>query len=334
MSETTATILVTGGAGYVGSHTVRALTAAGYRAVAYDDLSAGNRPALPADVELIEGTLQDEAKLRAVLATHQPAAIIHFAGKIEVGESMSHPRRFYDVNVVGALNLLNAALDFGKPPIVFSSSAGVYGQQEVIPIPEDAIKRPSSVYGATKLYFEEMLQAYAAAYGLSSISLRYFNVCGALESGEIGEAHPNKTHLIELALLAALGKRDGIKVFGSDYPTPDGTCIRDYIHVVDLADAHVLAVNKVLAAPICTAYNVGLGHGFSVKEVLDACDRISGITIKRENAPRRAGDPPALVADNRRILAELGWRPQYDHLDRIVESAWRWHSTHPDDFAG
>jgi UDP-glucose 4-epimerase len=305
--------------------------------VVYDDLSAGHRAALPDSVVLVSDTLQNEAKLRETIAEHKPSAIIHFAGKIAVGESMTHPRRFYEANVMGGLNLLNAAMDYGNIPIVFSSSAGVYGQQDIMPIAEDAPKRPESVYGSTKWYFEEMLQAYHRAYQHSSISLRYFNVCGAIESGEIGEAHQEKTHLIELALLTALGKRDHFKVFGDDYPTPDGTCIRDYIHVVDLADAHILALQALerhvtAKTSHCTAYNVGLGHGFSVKQVLDACDTVTGITIRREVTPRRAGDPPTLIADNRRILAELGWKPNYPDLMAIITTAWRWHQAHPDDF--
>ncbi|AFZ67850.1 UDP-glucose 4-epimerase GalE [Deinococcus peraridilitoris] len=330
-------LLVTGGAGYIGSHTVRALQDANHEVVVLDNFSAGHLEALPDGVAIVQADLLDEEAVRAALRDHQPDAVVHFAALIEVGESMSDPRRFYRNNLLGSLNLANALLDTRTAentpvPVVFSSTAAVYGEAEVIPIPEDAPKRPTSVYGETKLSFEHVLSAYDRAYGLPHINLRYFNVSGAHASGEIGEAHPNKTHLIELALLTALGQREKMKIFGTDYPTPDGTCVRDYIHVDDLASAHVLAVQALLDGSPSTAYNVGLGHGFSVKEVLDAADRVVGTPIPREIAPRRPGDPAFLVAESSRIKAELGWAPQYTDLDQIVESAWRWHRRYPHGF--
>ena len=327
-------LLVTGGAGYIGSHTVRALLKAEHDVVVFDNLRAGHRQAIPEGVSLVEADLLDEAAVRAAIEAHRPDAVVHFAALIEVGESMKDPARYYRNNTVGSLNLLTALKDFGSIPIVFSSTAAVYGEPDVVPIPEDAAKRPTSVYGETKLWTEHMLRAFDDAYGLPHVNLRYFNVCGADESGTIGEDHPNKTHLIELALLTALGQREKMMIFGEDYPTPDGTCIRDYIHVTDLADAHVLAVASLLDGSPSTKYNVGIGHGFSVKEVLDAADRVVGTPLKREVAPRRPGDPARLVADSSRIKAELGWQPRHTDLDGIVESAWKWHQSHPNGFEG
>ena len=325
-------ILVTGGAGYIGSHTLRHLLAAGYQAVALDNLSSGHAQALPAGVPLVEADMGDAQAVRRLLDEHQPDAIIHFAAFIEAGESMVDPRRFYENNVTKALTLLDTLVEHRKVPVVFSSSAGVYGQPPTMPIREDAPKNPLNVYGETKLVIERVLTAYSRAYDLRSISLRYFNASGASPDATIGEAHKIKSHLIELALLTALGQRPAIKVFGTDYPTRDGTAIRDYIHVDDLASAHVLAVNALLNGAATTAYNVGVGKGFSVKEVLDAADRVTGRTITREYTERRAGDPPELVADSALIKRELGWEPRHTDLDDIVASAWKWHESHPHGF--
>ncbi len=267
-------ILVTGGAGYIGSHTVRALMAAGHSVVVLDNLSSGNARALPDGVPLVRADLLDLQAVQDTLTTHQPDAVVHFAALIEVGESMSQPGRYYRNNVVGSLNLLTAIAATRKIPVVFSSTAALYGDAEVSPIPEDAPKQPTSVYGETKLMTEQMIVAFERAHGIRSIRLRYFNVCGALPDGSIGENHANKTHLIELALLTALGQREKMMIFGDDYPTRDGTCIRDYIHVLDLADAHVRAVEALQEGSGDTAYNVGLGHGFTVREVLDAVDEV------------------------------------------------------------
>ena len=330
------TILVTGGAGYIGSHTLRHLRAAGHDVVVFDDLSAGHRAAVPEGVILVEASTADRPAIERALRQHRPDAVVHFAGSIEAGESMTDPRRFYDNNVVGALNLVDAMVGnmAGSLPIplVFSSSAAVYGEPAVVPIAEDAPKEPTNVYGETKLAFERVLRSYDRAYGLRSVSLRYFNACGAAADGSIGADHRHKTHLVTVAMLVALGKLDEVRVLGDDYPTPDGTCIRDYVHVDDLAAAHVLALQALFAGSATTAYNVGVGRGFSVAEVLDAADRVVGRPVARRSAPRRPGDPACLVADSAKIGAELGWAPSHVELDAMVASAWRWHSTHPEGY--
>ncbi|KQR15665.1 UDP-glucose 4-epimerase GalE [Deinococcus sp. Leaf326] len=326
-------LLVVGGAGYIGSHTVRQLRAAGHEAVVLDNLSSGHAEALPEDVTLVQADLLDPEAVKAALNAHQPDAVIHFAALIEVGESMRAPGRYYRNNVVGSLNLLQAIVETRKIPLVFSSTAAVYGTTDAVPIPEDAEMQPESVYGDTKLMTERMIHAFHVAHGLPYTVLRYFNVCGASPSGDIGEAHPSQTHLIELACMTALGQREKMMIFGDDYPTPDGTCVRDYVHVQDLADAHVLAVEALHKGQHAAAtYNVGLGHGFSVREVLDAVDRVVGTPLTRELAPRRAGDPPRLVADASRIVADLGFAPQFTDLDEIVQTAWDWHKGHPHGF--
>jgi UDP-glucose 4-epimerase len=325
-------ILVTGGAGYIGSHTVRHLLSAGFDVTVLDNLSTGHRGAVPAEVPLLELDLGDGEGLRAALRRERPDAIIHFAGSIEAGESMIDPRRFYGNNVVTAINLVDATIETGAIPLVFSSSAAVYGEPLRSPIAETDRAEPANVYGETKLAFERVLAAYDRAYGLRSISLRYFNACGASPDGSIGADHRNKTHLITLAMLAALGQRDGIAVFGTDYPTPDGTCIRDYIHVEDLASAHVLALGGLFGGAATTAYNVGVGTGFSVAQVLDSADRVTGRPIVRHLSPRREGDPSSLVADSSKIQAELGWAATYKDLDAILATAWQWHRTHPQGF--
>lgn len=329
-------VLVTGGAGYIGSHTVGQLTAAGHTVVVVDDLSAGHRAALAAEIPLEVVSLADAPALGAVLHAARPDAVVHFAGSIEAGESMTDPARFYRNNVVNSLVLLDALIATaptgGPVPVLFSSSAAVYGEPETVPIAESAPKMPTNVYGETKLAFEHMLAAYDRAYGLRSISLRYFNACGAAADATNGDAHPNQTHLITLALQAALGRRPDIAVFGTDYPTPDGTGIRDYIHVDDLAAAHVVSLDALDNGATTDAYNVGLGSGFSVFEVLDSVDRVVGTEVTRRIEGRRAGDPAALVANATRIRDELGWRPDYTDLDPIVATAHRWHTRHPDGF--
>jgi UDP-glucose 4-epimerase len=329
-------ILVTGGAGYIGSHTLRHLVAAGHEPIVVDDLSAGHRAAVPAGVALAEAGIGDRDGLALVFGEHRPDAVVHFAGSIEAGESMTDPRRFYANNVVAGLTLLDVVLERagggGPIPVVFSSSAAVYGEPASVPVSEDAPKEPTNVYGETKLAFERSLAAYDRAYGLRSVSLRYFNACGAAADGSIGADHRMKTHLMTIAMLTALGRRDAVLVMGTDYPTPDGTGIRDYIHVDDLASAHVLALTALFAGGASTAYNVGVGHGFSVQQVLDAVDRVVGRPVPRRLAPRRPGDPARLVADSTRIQKELGWQPAYTDIDAIVTTAWRWHSTHPDGY--
>ncbi len=326
-------ILVVGGAGYIGSHTVWQLLAVGHSVVVLDNLSSGHPQALPKSVELIKADLLDFASVKAALEKHKPDAVIHFAALIEVGESMRAPARYYRNNVMGSLNLLQAIVETRKIPLVFSSTAAVYGTTDLVPIPENATMQPESVYGETKLMTENMIHAFHTANGLPYTILRYFNVCGASPEGDIGEAHANKTHLIELACLTALGQREKMMIFGEDYSTPDGTCIRDYVHVQDLADAHVLAVEALHSGQNTAAtYNVGLGHGFSVKQVLDAVDEVVGVPLNREVADRRAGDPPRLVADAQRIVNELGFSPKFTNLKDIVATAWHWHKSHPDGF--
>lgn len=331
-----ARILVTGGAGYIGSHTIRHLLAADLDVVVLDDLSAGHRAAVPADVPLVVAGTADRAAVGAALARYRPDAVIHFAGSIEAGESMTDPQRFYANNVVGALGLVDAIVDArggaAPIPVVFSSTAAVYGEPERVPIDEEVAKAPTNVYGETKLAFERVLAAYDRAYGLRSVSLRYFNACGARADATIGPDHRMKTHLVTMAMLAALGQRDAVHVLGTDYPTPDGTGIRDYIHVDDLASAHVLALQSLFDGAPSTAFNVGVGRGFSVQEVLDSADRVVGRPIPRVIGARRPGDPAQLVADSSKIQRELGWRPEYTDLDDIVRTAWHWHSTHPDGY--
>ncbi len=332
----TETILVTGGAGYIGSHTVLRLVEAGYRVVVLDNLSTGHAAALPVEVELHVIELRDRQGLERILSGIHPDAVIHFAASIEAGESVVNPSVFYGNNVCGTLNLIEAMIACRVKNLVFSSTAAVYGEPVTLPIGESAPLVPVNPYGNTKLAVERMIADHHVAFGFRHVILRYFNACGAHPSGHIGEAHPRKTHLIELALLALITGRDSIiKVFGEDYPTPDGTAVRDYVHVCDLAEAHVLAVDALLSGSMdADIFNVGLGRGFSVKEVLDAVDRVTGRTLRRISAPRRPGDPATLVAATDRIGQRLGWYPRYKELDDIVGTAWNWHRNHPGDFNG
>jgi UDP-arabinose 4-epimerase len=323
-------ILVVGGAGYIGSHAARALRRAGYEVVLYDNLSTGFRR-LAQGFELVEGDIADEDRLRPVLA--RVDAVMHFAALAYVGESVENPRKYFRNNVLGALSLLNSALDAGIRRLVFSSSCAVYGSPEQIPITEQTPREPVNPYGASKLFFENALSAYGRAYGLRSVSLRYFNAAGADESGEIGEIHDPETHLIPLALAASAEKGAGLKIHGSDYPTADGTCVRDYIHVSDLADAHVRALRYVETEPLARnseeesgdslAINLGTGRGHSVLEVITAVEKATGRTVRRTVGPRRPGDPPILVADPAKAQAVLGWTAQRN-LSDIVSSAWAW----------
>ncbi|HEX2863504.1 MAG TPA: UDP-glucose 4-epimerase GalE [Deinococcales bacterium] len=325
------TALITGGAGYIGSHTVRALAQAGWNATVLDNLSSGHRAALPPGVPLHQQDLNDAAATTRLVREISPDLIIHFAGAIEAGESMTQPERFYRENIVNALNLLEAARLNGVKRLVFSSSAAVYGNAEHLPVGEDEPKNPTNVYGETKLFIETALRAYGHAHGLQAIALRYFNACGADPSGEIGPDHRHKTHLLTVAILAARHHQP-IQVFGTDYDTPDGTCIRDYVHVNDLASAHVLAANALMDGHPGGAYNVGLGHGHSVLQVLDAVETTSGQPLERRYAPRRHGDPAALVADPTRIQRDLGWQAQHTNLQEIVQTAWKWHEQHPNGY--
>ncbi len=314
-------VLVTGGAGYIGSHAVRELAARGHEVVIYDNLSTGYK-FLARGFQIIEGDVRDSSQLHSALRGAD--AVMHFAAHACVGESVQNPRKYFDNNVLGGLTLLNAALNTGVRTFIFSSTCAVYGLPERVPIPEDNPRRPVSPYGTSKLFFEHALEAYAEAYGLRYVALRYFNAAGAHASGEIGEAHNPETHLIPLALEAARGHGTVLEIYGMDYPTPDGTCVRDYIHVSDLAEAHVLALDYLQARGASAAVNLGTGTGYSVKEVLSAVERITGRSVPQRVVGRRAGDPAALVADSARGQAMLHWRPTRS-LDDIVESAWRWH---------
>jgi UDP-glucose 4-epimerase len=328
----TAPVFVTGGAGYIGSHIVRALVAAGREVVVFDDLSSGHPEAVPAGVPLVVADLSDVGALRRTIREWHPAAAVHLAGAIEPGLSGSDPRRFYRTNVVGTLNLLDE-LAPTRTPLVFSSSCSVYGTPERLPVDETAPFAPESVYGRTKAIGEGMLVAYDEAYGLRSISLRYFNAAGAAANGDIGADHRYKIHLVTVACLAALGRVPEVEVFGDDYPTSDGTCERDYIHVEDLAAAHVVALDALAQGATSTAYNVGAGRAYSVRQVLETVEAVTGRPVPARVSSRRPGDPVAVWADTARIHAELGWKAARSSLEEIVSSAWRWHRTHPDGFA-
>lgn len=324
-------ILVVGGAGYIGSHTVRELEKAGQQVWVFDNLSQGHARAARGD-HLIQGDLLDRAALDQALRGRNIDAVMHFAAFASVPESVADPAKYYRNNVVGTLNLLDAMLAAGVSRIVFSSTAAVYGVPDVVPITEESPTRPINPYGFTKLAIERALADYARAYGLGYAVLRYFNACGASSDATIGEDHTPETHLIPIMLQVALGQRESLSIFGNDYPTPDGTCIRDYVHVEDLADAHVRALAKIEPGQGRT-YNVGTGVGASVRGVLDAALRITGRPIPAVEFPRRPGDPPALVASPAAIQRDLGWSPRFPKIDDVVASAWKWHSTHPNGYA-
>ena len=313
-------VLVVGGAGYIGSHTARALRQAGHQAVLFDNLSTGHRE-LAAGFELIEGDVRDVTRLRDALRGADAA--MYFAAHTYVGESVRDPRKYFENNVFGGLTLLHTMLDAGVRFIVFSSTAAIYGTPEHVPIPESADRCPVNPYGETKLVFELALADYDRAYGLKSSSLRYFNAAGADDSGEIGEWHEPETHLIPLALAATAGTSAGLEIYGSDYPTPDGTCVRDYIHVTDLADAHVRALEHLAAGKDSFAANLGTGRGNSVKEVIAAVEKVTSKKVPVKIGPRRAGDPPALVADPSFAQQLLGWKARCS-LEDCVRSAWKW----------
>ncbi len=320
------TILIVGGAGFIGSHTAKLVAAAGHKPVVFDNLSSGHRWALRWGV-FEEGDLADRDAIDRVLARHHVDAVIDFAAHIEVGESVRNPRKYFRNNLVNTLNLLDAMVDSGVGQIVFSSTAAVYGDPLTVPIREDHRLLPLSPYGDSKLFVERTLRWYGEAYGLRWGVLRYFNAAGADPGGEIGEDHAPESHLIPLAIKAALGQRGELQVFGTDYPTPDGTAVRDYIHVTDLAGAHLLALDHLAAGKASFAANVGTGAGHSVREVIAAVERVSGRTVPCREVGRRPGDAPSLVADARLAQQLLNFRPQYPDLSSIVEHAWKWHAS-------
>lgn len=324
-------ILVTGGAGYIGSHACKALSRAGYTPVAYDNLIFGHRAAVKWG-PLVEADIADREKLDHALSAYRPLAVMHFAAFAYVGESVENPGKYYRNNVAGSLCLLEALRDHGIGRIIFSSTCATYGVPETVPLKEDHPQRPINPYGYSKTVIEQMLKDFDAAHGMRFICLRYFNAAGADPEGELGEDHDPETHLIPLVLGAAAGKKERLTIFGDDYDTPDGTCIRDYIHVEDLARAHVLGLKALESGAPSSIYNLGNGKGFSVKQVLDAALEITGRKIPVQLGPRRPGDSPCLVGDSQKIIRELGWRPRLNSLDKIIETSWRWHQHHPEGF--
>jgi UDP-glucose 4-epimerase len=327
MTETSSKfpVLVTGGCGYIGSHAVLALRDAGWPVVVIDNLTTGFRWAIPDDVPLEEGDVGDSVRVGEVLAKHKIGAIMHFAGSIIVPESVENPLKYYRNNTANSRSLIESAVSAGVKHFIFSSTAATYGIPEIVPVREDSPKLPINPYGMSKLMTEFMLADVAAAHPINYCALRYFNVAGADPQGRTGQSTAGATHLIKVAVEAALGKRASVSVFGTDYDTPDGTGVRDYIHVADLATAHVLALQKLVDAPDqCHIMNAGYSSGFSVNQVLDAVDRVTNLKIERVIEGRRAGDPDALIADNSRILATLPWQPKYNDLDVIVSHALAW----------
>ena len=324
-------ILVVGGAGYIGSHAVRFLLAAGHQVTVYDNLSRGHREAVP-DGLLVEGELTDRSKLVSVLREHQIESVMHFAAFALVNESVNDPSLYYHNNVIAALELLEAMKEAEVKKIVFSSTTATYGEPEAMPISEATPQQPINPYGFTKLVIERALADYATAYGFGYAALRYFNAAGAHPDGMIGEDHDPESHLIPVVLQVALGQREQITVFGDDFATPDGTCLRDYIHVDDLASAHLRALEQIEPGKgICV--NLGTGRGTSVREIVEACRKVTGHPIPTVMGDRRAGDPAELVADNRLAKKLLDWTPKYESVESIVETAWRWHKSHPNGFA-
>lgn len=317
------TVIVAGGAGYIGSHMVRMLGESGYHPVVIDNLATGHAEAAAGAI-LKSGDIGDPAFMASVLAEYKPQCVMHFAASSLVGESMTQPGKYWRNNLIQTLSLLDTMLEHGVKQFIFSSTAAVFGNPIEVPIPESHPCRPINPYGHSKLAVEFALEDYAHAHGLRSIALRYFNAAGAHPDGSLGERHDPETHLIPLVLQVASGRRPHIARFGNDFPTPDGSCIRDYIHVQDLCTAHLLALKKLEAGAATTVYNLGNGLGHSVSQVIDAARRVTGHPIPVRDDPRRAGDPPVLVADAKRARAELGWTPQYEDLDTIIAHAWQW----------
>ena len=326
-------ILVLGGAGYIGSHTVYELTDAGEDVVIIDNLETGYKEAVHPKAKFYQGDLRDRAFVDSVLDQETGIdAVIHFAANSLVGESMTNPLKYYDNNLCGTKTMLESMVAHGINKIVFSSTAATYGEPEKTPILETDRTEPTNTYGETKLSMEKMFKWVGKAHGLRFVSLRYFNACGAHKSGEIGEAHIPETHLIPLILQVPNGKREAISIFGTDYPTKDGTCVRDYIHVTDLAQAHILAVKYLMEGNESDIFNLGNGIGFTVKEVIETAKEVTQKPIKAVEEGRRAGDPAVLIASSEKAKKVLGWKPEHADLHEIIESAWKWHSTHPEGY--
>ena len=325
-------ILVVGGAGYIGSHMCKYLANNGYNPIAFDNLVYGHRQAVKYG-PFIEGSIADSKFIRHVLSEYQIVAVMHFAAFCYVSESVTEPSKYYRNNVANTLNLLEAMVEKNVNRLIFSSSCSTYGEPVEIPITEQHPQNPINPYGRTKLMVEQILDDFKDAYGLESVCLRYFNAAGADPDSELGEDHEPETHLIPLALQTALGQRAAINIFGDDYPTKDGTCIRDYIHINDLAQAHFQALERILKGLPGGKYNLGNGNGFSVKEVIKIARNVTGRSIPSKIVERRPGDPAILVSSSEKVINELGWEPQFPNLDVIIETAWRWHRNHPDGYA-
>lgn len=319
-------ILVTGGAGYIGSHVLKALIKVGHQVITLDNLQKGHREAITGG-KFVEGDLADEKLLNRIMQEEAVEGVIHLAADSLVGESMEKPAKYYRNNFANGINLLEAMVNNGVKNIVFSSTAAVYGEPNEIPIKENNKTEPTSTYGESKLFFEKALKRYDEIYGLKYASLRYFNAAGADPEGKIGEAHDPETHLIPIVLETALGIREKIYIFGDDYPTRDGSCIRDYIHVNDLAEAHVLAVEAIAEGRESAIYNLGSGDGYSVKEVIETVKEVTGRDFEVEVSDRRAGDPAVLIASSDKIQQELNWKPEYQELEKIISTAWKWHKS-------
>ena len=323
-------ILVTGGAGYIGSHTVRALLESKeFTPVVFDNLATGHAESVPQGTPLVQGDIHDIDLVAETLKKYDISGVIHFAAYSLVGESITDPAKYYANNVEGTLHLLLGMKKAGVDKIVFSSTAAVYGEPEKTPIEEDFPHHPTNVYGRTKLVIENMMGDFTNAYGLNYVALRYFNAAGAAQDGAIGEDHNPESHLIPLILKAAQGVRDHISIYGTDYPTPDGTCIRDYIHVLDLADAHVLAMKYLMNGGKSNYFNLGSEKGFSVREIIETARKVTGIDFKVLEEERRSGDPAVLIASSRKFRASLGWHPTHSNTEEIIASAWNWHKNHP-----
>lgn len=316
-------VFVTGGAGYIGSICVEQLLDRGVQVAVFDDLSEGHKKAIDSRAEFFQGDLQDRTVLRHAMGEFQPEAVMHFAANALVGESMQNPSKYFRNNVANGINLLDMTIEAGVRKFVFSSTCATFGIPETVPLDESLPQKPINPYGESKLMFEQILKWYGEIHGLVFVALRYFNAAGATE--KFGEDHRIETHLIPNILKVALGQKESVDIYGTDYPTPDGTCIRDYIHILDLAQAHILA----LAAKKSAFYNLGTGGGTSVKEVIETCRQITGAAIPAIEKPRRAGDPPRLVAASEKVKTELGWQPKFENIRPIAESAWAWHLKHP-----
>lgn len=325
-------ILVLGGAGYIGSHTVKALCDEKEDVVVADNLITGHAEAIDKRARFYEGDLRDIVFLNRLFTSEKIAAVIHFAAYSLVGESVTNPLKYYDNNLCGTKVLLESMVKNGVDKIVFSSTAATYGEPERVPIMENDRTEPTNPYGETKLSMEKMFKWTDNAHGLRYVSLRYFNACGADESGTIGEDHDPESHLIPIILQVPNGKREFVSIFGTDYPTPDGTCIRDYIHVTDLAQAHILAVKYLITGGKSDIFNLGNGIGFSVRDVIETARRVTGHPIPAKETPRRAGDPAQLIASSSKAKKILGWKPEHDSLEEIISSAWNWHKNHPEGF--